>query len=162
VTGGAGFIGSRGGAASVARYRSHFDELNAGTLVRLIRIWIIRMSSRHYHLDRQGRVTLIGLTSEETLEFEILSQSQLRDSDGASRYRDLHDKYRRGTVRHLNGLLISEVNSPATSQHPGTTELDPIAIKPPLTFGRRREIATAIIASAFVVVTLLAIANSGS
>lgn len=43
---------------------------------------IDRVMARRYHIDAQGRSVLIGLSHEETREFETLEQASPADADG--------------------------------------------------------------------------------
>jgi|SRR5450756_334341 len=40
------------------------------------------MHPRRYEIDGDGRIVLVGLSSDETLEFEVLEQSIADNSDG--------------------------------------------------------------------------------
>jgi hypothetical protein len=70
-----------------------------------------RTSPRRYVLDHQGRRVLVGLTIEETFEFEKLDQSAPPDGFGEQRWCELYGKHDRAWVRWMADTRVQRDES---------------------------------------------------
>jgi hypothetical protein len=120
------------------------------------------MSSRHYHIDELGRVVLIGLTADETIEYERLSDLGSDRNEPPERFVELHEKHRRSTVRHLCGMTTtSSPVPPEYATESDKTQTDEMRVSDSFDVVRKRKIVIAFALAAVGVVGFAMIAIAG-